>query len=292
MDQRSRSALLPVLVLAIVTMLQLPALADDEHTPIKVGYVVITPTSATTAGLVVFETFGEHKEDGFGNKSFTQAGVLPSMMTTHAALFADADGRLSKNLGVALANPSGSPATITLKLRNAVGVTVATTSFVLDAHKQTAFFVTQMFEDQKSVPKDFTGTVDISSDIPIAVMGLRLRGSNYSTIPATILGPVAPVPAITTNVGGPASVILAHFAAGGGWASELVLANFGPDSITVRVDLFGPDGTPLTVTLNGQSASSFQDIAIPAGGVVILASDNDEDENAENNDNDDGDEDD
>jgi hypothetical protein len=181
-------------------------------------------------------------------------------------------------LGVALANPSSGPAKITLTLRNAIGATVVTTSFGLDAHKQTARFVTQMFGDQKSVPRDFSGTLDISSDIPIAVMGLRLRGANFSTIPATILGPVAPVPVITTNVGGPASVILAHFAAGGGWASELVLANVGPDSITVRVDLYGPDGTPLSVILNGQSVSSFQGIAIPAGGVAILASEENDDD--------------
>jgi hypothetical protein len=41
--------------------------------------------------------------------------------------------------------------------------------------------------------------------------------------------------------------------------------------LTVRVDLFGTDGTPLTAMLNGQSNSSFLNLVIPAGGVITLA---------------------
>jgi hypothetical protein len=262
-----------IVVLAIGAALIQPAWANgnnskdqDSATPVMVGYAVITPTSAATAGLVVFETFGEHQ----GN-NFLQVGVLPSIMTTHAALFANADGRLSRNLGAAFANPSATPANIALTLRDETGTTVGTASFTVDAHQQTARFVTDFFANQQSVSKDFTGTLDISSNIPIAVMGLRSRGSNFSTIPATILGSVAPVPVIAANVGGPAAVILAQFAAGGGWASEIILANFGLAPLTVRVDLFASDGTPLTTTLNGQTGSSFQGITIPVGGVATLA---------------------
>ncbi len=275
--------------LAILTPFPRPVWADeddsdddDSATPVKVGYAVITPTSAATAGLVVFETFGEHR----GN-DLLQVGILPSTMTTHAALFADANGRLSKDLGVAFASPSATPANIALTLRNQAGTTLAKTSFTLDARHQTARFVTQLFENQKSVPSDFIGTLDISSDIPIAITGLRSRGSNFSTIPATILGPVAPVPVIAANVGGSAAVILAEFAAGGGWASEIDLSNFGPDPITVRVDLFASDGTPLTTTLNGQTGNSFQGIAVPAQGVFVLAPPDDDDDDDDDHDTDD-----
>ena len=263
-----------IVVVTIATALPPLARADadpsnggnNSNTPIKVGYAVITPTSTATAGLVVFETFGERQ-----GKNFLAVGVLPSIMTTRAALFANANGRLSRNLGVAIVNPSTLPANITLELRNEDGAILATVPFVLDAHLQTARFVTEFFENQSSVPEDFTGTLVISSDIPIAVVGLRSRGSNFSTMPATIFGPVAPVPLIDTNVGGPAAVILAQFASGGGWATEIVIANFGPDPLTVRVDLFTPDGSPLSTTLNNQTGSSFQGIIVPAGGAVTLA---------------------
>jgi hypothetical protein len=271
----TNSFLLTSCAVALVMMATSPQMAwakqdhsndPNSNVPVKVGYALITPTSAATAGLVVFETFGEHRAN-----DFLQVGVLPSVMTTHAALFANANGRLSRNLGVALANPSATKANITLKLRDENGTLLATTSFALDAHLQSAQFVTELFKNQPSVPMDFIGTLDISSDIPIVVMGLRSRGSNFSTIPATILGPVSAVPVISPGVGGPAAIILAQFAAGGGWASEIILANFGPDPLIVRVDLFASDGTPLSTTLNDQTGSSFQGITIPAGGVVTLA---------------------
>lgn len=247
----------------------MPLQGNSNHAQsnlIMQGYAVITPTSTATAGLVAFETFGER----IGNQ-VEQAGVLPSTMTTHAALFVNASGRLSRNMGVAIANPSATPANITLDLRDNAGMNTATVDFALPAHQQTARFVTQLFANQSSVPKDFTGTLDINSDIPIAAVGLRFRGLNFSTVPATILGSVSSVPVIATSVGGPASVILAHFATGGGWASEIVIANVGPDALTVRVDLFASDGTPLTATLNGQANSSFVSLPIPAGGLITLA---------------------
>jgi hypothetical protein len=248
------------------------AIPPDSNAPtaqaatIKTGYVIVTPTSAATAGLVAFESFGERR----GNQ-VEQAGVLPSTMTIHAALFVNASGRLSRNVGVAVANPSATSATITLLLRDSTGMSLATSTFALAAHQQTARFVTQLFASQASVPRDLTGTVDISSDVPVAVVGLRFRGENFSTIPATILGPVSAVPVISTGVGGPAAVVLAHFAEGGGWASEIVIANVGTQAVTVRVDIFASDGTPLAATLNGQSASSFTNLTIPAGGVITLA---------------------
>ena len=76
---------------------------------------------------------------------------------------------------------------------------------------------------------------------------------------------------IATGVGGNGAVLLPQFAAGGGWATEIVMANTGTSSLTVRVDLFKSDGTPLTATLNGETKSSFTNLTIPAGGVLILA---------------------
>lgn len=284
MHQRSRILLS---IFALSTALQIPLWADT----VKVGYAVITPTSSETFGLVVFETFGEHKLGACGSKSFSQTGVLPSTLTTRAAIFADADGRLSKNIGFAIVNPATASTRIELTLRNQLGAILATTSFVLDGHHQTARFITEMFENQKSVPKDFTGTLEISSSTPIAIIGLRLHGSNYSTMPVTILSSVSPMPVIDINVGGPAAVILPQFVAGGGWGSELVLANFGPKPITVRADLFAPEGAPLSVRLESKTASSFADILIPAGGVVVLASEGYKDEKDADDDSDDKDKD-
>jgi hypothetical protein len=242
----------------------------DPSGTTQVGYAVISPVSGSTAGLVVFETFGEHRMS-----EVTQAGVLPSDMTTHSLLFVNASGRLSRNLGVAIANPAGTTANITLTLKGEDGVAVATKKITVTGHYQTARFVTELFAGQASVPSDFTGTLDITSDVPVAVAGLRFRGQNFSTLPVTTLSLPAQVPIISTGVGGAGAIILAHMAIGGGWAIELVIVNTSAAEAIVRLDLFTNTGTAMTATLNGQTQSSFTNIKIPAGGVVTLSQNDD-----------------
>jgi hypothetical protein len=264
------------LMLAIMAAFPLsaaPGSESDREDPIQVGYVIITPLTSKggavdgPSSLVAFETFGEKK----GN-AITPIGVLPSNVSTSAMLFVNTNGRLSRDVGVAIANPSESTADITLSLKDEEGNEVGQTGFELLAGNQRSAFVSQMFEKEKDVPQDFTGSLVISSnDIPVAMMGLRSRGENYSTLPLTTLAIPASVP-LENNIGGIGSIILAHFAVGGGWETEIVLAN--PDTeneISARVDLFKPDGSPLKVTLNGVTGSSFTDISIPAGGVHVLA---------------------
>ncbi len=237
----------------------------NSNDPVKAGYAVVTPASSGT-GLVVFETFGQsHGSDVY------QAGVLPSDMATHSVMFVNTSDRLSRNLGIAFTNPSSSPATVTLTLRDENGTIMATNILSLEGRHQTARFVTELFSVHKSLLHDLTGTVDIQSDNPIAVVGLRFRGQNFSTLPVVRLSVPAPVPVISKDVGGPDAVILPQFAVGGGWASEIVIVNTSGNAITVRVDLFDSSGQPLVANLNGQSSSSFQGLVVPAGGVITLA---------------------
>jgi hypothetical protein len=251
----------------------------DDHNdlaPVQSGYAVITPvaatTSGTTTGLVVFETFGLRGHES----GALQAGVLPPDLTTNAVMFVDSSGRLSKNLGVAIVNPNGSNADVTLTLRKNDGTQVGATTVNVPSHQQTSKFISQLFSGSSAIPSEVTGTVAItssgSSNLPVSVIGLRFRGSYFSTLPVTNLsGNAGPLPTIATGVGGPGAVLLPQFAAGGGWATELVLMNSGTSSLNVRVDLFKSDGTPLTASLNGQTGSSFTNLTIPAGGVLALA---------------------
>ena len=254
------------LILGALMMFSVLGWADNSNGngPVQTGFVVVTPSSPT--GLVVFETFGER--DG---SATTQAGVLPADMTTDALIFVRSNGRLSRNLGVAITNPGSTDAHITLTLRRADGTIAATKTTLVLADHQSSQFVTELFSTQPEVESDFNGTLRITSDVPVAIVGLRFRGHNFSTLPVTSLAPPTDVPVISAGVGGPGSVILPQFAAGGGWATEIVLVNSGATTLTVRVDLFKNDGTPLTASLNGQTASSFMSLIIPPGGVLILA---------------------
>jgi hypothetical protein len=249
----------------------------DDHGPVQSGYAVVTSAASSNVleigtGLVVFETFGMRH----GSLGTSQAGILPPGLTTNAVMFVDSSGRLSKKLAVAIVNPNSSNQNVTLTLRKNDGTQLGTTTITVPSLHQTSTFMTQLFSGT-TVPSDVTGTLAItssgSSNLPVSVIGLRFRGSNFSTLPVTDLsGNPGPLPTLTPGVGGAGAVLLPQFAAGGGWATELVLMNTNTKgSLTARVDLFKPDGTPLSTTLNGQTASSFTNLMIPAGGVLVLA---------------------
>ena len=248
----------------------------DDHAPVQAGYAVVTPvvtaTSTNTTGLVVFETFGLRE----GLSGTPQAGVLPPDLTTNAVMFVDSSGRLSKGLGVAIVNPNSSNVNVTLTLRKSDGTQVATTTIGVTALQQISKFLTQLFSSTPPappLPSDLTGSVSItSSGSSLSVIGLRFRGQNFSTIPVTNLsGNSGPLPNIASGVGGAGAVLLPQFATGGGWATELVLMNTSTSNLIVRVDLYKPDFTPLIAKLNGQAASSFNNLTIPPGGVLTLA---------------------
>jgi hypothetical protein len=280
-----------VLFSATLTFAQGAPQADDDHhdkDPVQAGYAVITPvfvetsagpggtttaTTTSTSGLVVFETFGLRYD---GGASTTQAGVLAPDLTTKAMLFVDSEGRLGKNIGVAIVNPNSTSANVDLTLRKADGTTAAMGTLNVPSHQQVSRMVMQLFSSSSSIPSDVTGTLVISSsgssNLPVSVIGLRFRGDNFSTIPATNLaGVTSPLPNITPDAGGPGAILLPQFAAGGGWATELVMVNSSTGPMQVRVDLFKQDGTPWSTSLNGKTASSFTGINIPPGGVAILA---------------------
>jgi hypothetical protein len=246
---------------------------DDDHDgSVQAGYAVIT-SSSTSTNLVAFATFG--MRFGLGTN---QAGVLPASLTTNALLFVDINGRLGKNLGVAIVNPNASSTNVTLTLRKSDGTQLGSTTITVAALQQTSKFVTELFSGQPSIPRDLTGTLAITSTSPVSVIGLRFRWWNFSTLPVTNLSTPSPVPQIAAGIGGPSSILLPQFVAGGGWGTEIVIVNTGTTSLTVRVDLFKPDGTALKATLNGTTASSFTDIVIPGGGVFVLAPHDDEDD--------------
>jgi hypothetical protein len=253
-----------ILAVQLAVAWSVPQLAaapsGNDNGPIQVGYVVVTPAEGA-AGITVFETFGRHH----GGET-QPAGVLPSAMTTHAVLFVNTSGRLSRNVGVAIANPGSEPAAIDLKLYDDQGALLADYAssndpLTVDPGEQIAKYVTELFESQPEVSRDFTGTLDITSTQPVAIIGIRARGENFSTLPVTSLsGP-------SEDSG---AIVLAHFAVGGGWATEIVIANTGESEVTVQVDLFKQDGTPMTVTLDDETNSSFTRTILPHG-VVTLA---------------------
>jgi hypothetical protein len=236
----------------------------DDSGPVEVGYAVLTPVTPTTGGLTVFETFGFKTGD-----ETLQAEVIPGALVTEASLFASTSDRLGRDLGVAITNPGSAQARLMLSLRRDDGILLFTRTLFVPARRQTASFVTEIFAGQ--IPAEFSGTVSISSTVPVAILALRFRGTSFSTEP--LIDPVSSgtLPVISAGVGGANATLLAHFVSGGGWASEIVVVNTNATQSNVRVDFFKQDGTPMTVRLNGSARSTFFNLTFPARGVFTLA---------------------
>jgi hypothetical protein len=215
---------------------------------------------------VVFETFSS----GYVTNA-TEASVLAGAMTTQSVFFASSSTRLLRTLGIAIANPGNTAANVTLTLRRGGdGSRTAARTITVGARRQVTDFVSDLFSTVPAMLPDFDGSLTITSETPVAVVALRFRGPNFSSLPITSISGDSPVPQIATGVGGAEAVILPHFAAGGSWASEIVISNTTMVPKAVRLDLFKQDGTALTTTFNGQQGSSFQNLIIPAEGILIL----------------------
>ena len=269
-----------LITLVCLAGLSTAAFAQDDHNdggPVLNGYAIVTATGTgqggvglgplgIEGGLIVFETFGLRSE-----VPALRAGVVPAILTTRMSLFATAGIRLSRNVGVGITNPGSSDAVVTLTLRRANGTVTSTKNITIAARHQVAKFVSEYFSDVPDLAVDFDGTIMLTSNTPVAVVALRFRGSRFTTIPITSLSPSITLPEVTPGTGGSNAVLMPQFVADGRWASETVVLNNGTQPLTVRIDLFKQDGTPLVTTLNHQRASSFQNLVIAPGGIIMFS---------------------
>src|SRR5262249_52642726 len=117
---------------------------------------------------------------------------------------------------------------------------------------------------------------------PFTVLGLRFSGSAFSTLPSggSSAGPGVPLLTLTAGpiantpmpgtVGGIAAMIFPQFAIFGGWATQISLINTSDTTISGRIDVFDPSGSPMAVTLNEVTQSTFS-YSVPPAGTVVFA---------------------
>lgn len=197
-------------------------------------------------------------------------------------MFIEVIPRISRNIGVAIANPGGSAGAVTLTLRDENGIVVGSPANVsIPAHQQVAKFVNELFGSD-TIGSGFRGSLRMESSIPFAVVGLRFSGIVFSALPVAITAPVPGVPSMTLtagstpntpqagSVGGSSALIIPQFAIAGGWATQIALINNTNATIVGRIDVFDTAGNPLPASLNGETRSTFT-YSIPVGGTFVLA---------------------
>lgn len=262
------------ITLLCLAALSTSAFAQDDHRdglPVVNGYAVVTVTNGVPAGgitgrLVVFETFGWRSQ-----VPALQAAVLPATLTTRMVFLASADVSLSRDVGVGITNPGTIDAFVTMTLSDARGNLAATRTITVGSRRQASQFVGEFFANGPALPSGFDGTLTLTSNTPVAIVALRFTGTKFTTIPITSLSPSVSLPLLTPTTGGSNALLLPLIVADGGWASEIVAVNNATAPMTIRIDLFDRDGNPFAARLNQQLASTFQDLVIPPGGILMYS---------------------
>ena len=181
-----------------------------ESNAVGAGSIRIVPSqnSPTPAGSLIFSYRA-------GGVRVTEAGLPASGAAFGFRLYAE--GSQSTQSGIAITNPSSTPATVSLELVNPGGATVAGGSLTVGSNSQVGAFLNQIpgFE---GVRLPFQGLLRLTSSVPVAVAGLRGRYNERGDFIITTTPPVSEQLVPTGS-----DVYFGHFADGGGFTTQFVV---------------------------------------------------------------------
>ena len=265
-DSFSRSGL--ITAASLFAVLVFWVLRVHSQSDLLVGYATIQ-AQGNSSLPVSTALFSFRNAEGI---LVAEAGVGAVEPARRGRIFVDA----SIPTGLALANPSGTPVTATLTLRDARGSEVDQTQFVIPAGEHRARFVSEP-ELFGPLPEGFTGSATFETDVE-GLASLTVRQARnahgeplFATLPVSDLDrasaqPSSPVAKQKSFPQGIApSLIFPHLGAGGILTTQLILINPTEEAHKGEIRLTGSDGLPLELELDGHLASSFPFELGPAG---------------------------
>jgi hypothetical protein len=203
------------------------------------GYSRIVPDSGQTTptGVAIF---------GFRSNNIlvSETGVPASPLVTAGRIYAEVNGPL--DTGIAIANPNDSPATISFTFTDTAGIVAGSSTTTIAAKQQIARFLDEpVFK--AFVTATFQGTFSFTSTVPVGVVALRGLTNERGEFLMSTLPVIDPTAAPATG-----TVILPHYADGGGWTTQIFLVNPTDGALSGTVQF------PTNVTIAGRTSNSFQ----------------------------------
>lgn len=181
---------------------------------------------------------------------FSDVACSESVLSTEFTLFADTMGQA--DTGLALANRStGVTVDLTIELYTLAGALVATQSSTLPGGGHRALYVTELFSSVAGI-QEFEGTVVIKGSRQFAGMTLRTVGEQWTSAPMVL---AADPNDLRTRMAFPQ--VGDGTATGLTMRTTILLFNNSAATATGTVEFLKSDGTPMTVTIGGETASSF-----------------------------------
>jgi hypothetical protein len=223
---------LPYLIPARSARRLAPALAVPA---VRTGSARIVPGSGgVPSGIAVLRLT---TEGGVVAEAGVSAVSTGSTFRTYAEILG------SVRTGLAVANPSPSPATVTVELTRLDGTATTLTGTIdVPASGHRGLFIDEI-PGLTTLTSPFQGTARISSAAPIAVTALRSRVNERGAFLITAspaMDESAPMPG--------QEAIFSHFAVGGGYEMQFILFNSQQGAgETGTLSFFSPDGQPLGI---------------------------------------------
>jgi hypothetical protein len=185
-----------------------------------------------------------------GSAAQGEAGVNASTTpTTEFVTFAQTA------TGIAYANSSSVPATITVRALSSAGATLGNTSFVLQPNAHGAANIGPLLN-----LSSFTGSVQIISTTPIVSLSLNAEAYPvFSSLPPGDLPAGTPLAGGAGSNGAASVYDFPHLAFGGGFQTTLTYVNYSPQSVSCQTTFYSDAGAALQVPFAAGSASSRTD---------------------------------
>ena len=204
---------------------------DDENT--------------TPPGLAIFGL----RQDGI---LVSEAGVPASPAIMGGRIYAEVNGPV--NTGLAMANANDEAATVSFFFTDSSGSNFGVGETLIPAKGQIARFLDQEpFKGGSAINGAFT----FMSSVPVSVIGLRGFTNQRSEFLITTL------PLASLSEPSATEVVFPHFAAGGGWTTQIVLVNPGDSVLTGSLRFRQRSGQDATVVANRETRTSL-DYTIPS----------------------------
>jgi hypothetical protein len=206
-------------------------LLTSNTTPtLQVGSVRIYPSGTAPDAAAIFK---------FKRNDITvsEAGVTGTPAGTEFRMYAEAsgvDGQVSfTETGLAVANPSMVPATVTLQLTHMTGVALgAPVTITVPGNGQVAQFISQLFP---GLPRPFRGFLKVTGISPVNVTSLLCRYNErldflFTTTPPRDEDRIQPT----------SPMLFPHIVSGGGFTTQFVIfGESGPGTISFN----SPEGS-------------------------------------------------
>jgi hypothetical protein len=220
---------------------------------LAVGHAV-AQSSGSQFGLAIYRYINS-------GVTVAEAAVPASAKLSSGRIYGEVNGPL--NTGVAISNTSSSDAVVSFFFTDTAGNTTPTGNLLLPARSQIARFLN---EAPFGASQGFVGSFTFSSSVPVAAIALRTYRNErleslFTTLPVVDLA--APAPS--------GSIVFPHFVAGGPWRTAVLLVNSGDSPLAGSLVFRNENGVPLTLTVDGQTNSSFSYTVAPRSARRLLA---------------------